>query len=87
MTGFVRVVAIIPYGHSYAVNALQAGDSIKAVQEQLGHYSSSFTMDTYAAVSDTMRKDSQERMEELFRGHFATLEALCHKELRRFFEG
>lgn len=44
--------------HSYAVNAIQAGDSIKAVQEQLGHYSSAFTMDTYAAVSDTMRKDS-----------------------------
>lgn len=49
--------------HSYAVNALQAGDSIKAVQEQLGHYSTAFTMDVYAAVSDTMRKDSQDRME------------------------
>ena len=49
--------------HSYAVNALQAGDSIKAVQEQLGHYSTAFTMDVYAAVSDTMRKDSQAKME------------------------
>lgn len=49
--------------HSYAINALQAGDSVKAVQEQLGHYSSAFTMDTYAAVSNTMRKDSQSRME------------------------
>ena len=49
--------------HSYAVNALQAGDSIKAVQEQLGHYSTAFTMDVYAAVSDTMRKESQDRME------------------------
>ena len=37
------------------MNALQAGDSIKAVQEQLGHYSTAFTMDVYAAVSDTMR--------------------------------
>lgn len=49
--------------HSYAVNALQAGDSVKEVQEQLGHYSSAFTMDVYAAVSDTMRKASQDRME------------------------
>ncbi len=49
--------------HSYAVNALQAGDSIKAVQEQLGHYSTAFTMDVYAAVSETMRKESQDRME------------------------
>ena len=52
--------------HSYAVNALQAGDSIKAVQEQLGHYSTAFTMDVYAAVSDTMRKQSQDRMEAFF---------------------
>lgn len=53
--------------HSYAVNALQAGDSVKAVQEQLGHYSSAFTMDTYAAVSETMRKASQDRMEALIK--------------------
>ena len=52
--------------HSYAISALQAGDSIKAVQEQLGHYSSAFTMDVYAAVSDTMRRESQNRMEALF---------------------
>ena len=53
--------------HSYAISALQAGDSIKNVQEQLGHYSSAFTMDVYAAVSDTMRKDSQARMEAVFK--------------------
>lgn len=53
--------------HSYAVNALQAGDSVKDVQEQLGHYSSAFTMDTYAAVSGTMRKASQARMEALIK--------------------
>lgn len=41
--------------HSYAINALQTGDSPKVVQEQLGHYSSAFTMDTYAEVSKTMR--------------------------------
>ena len=52
--------------HSYAVNALQAGDSAKIVSEQLGHYSAAFTLDTYAAVSKTMRKESQERMEQLF---------------------
>ena len=49
--------------HSYAINALQNGDSPKDVQEQLGHYSSAFTLDTYAEVSDTMRKASQDRME------------------------
>jgi hypothetical protein len=44
--------------HSCAVNALQAGDSVKAVQEQLGHCSCAFTMDVYAAVSNTMRRAS-----------------------------
>ena len=72
---FKRIVAAIglpetrfhDLRHSYAVNALQAGDSVKDVQEQLGHYSSAFTMDTYAAVSDTMRKASQARMEALIK--------------------
>ena len=52
--------------HSFAINALQAGDTPKLVSEALGHYSSSFTLDTYAAVSQTMRKKSQERMENFF---------------------
>ena len=53
--------------HSFAVNALQAGDNPKLVSEQLGHYSAAFTLDTYAAVSQTMRKESQERMEAFYR--------------------
>jgi integrase len=53
--------------HSYAINALQAGDDVKTVQEQLGHYSSAFTLDVYAAVSGTMRKESQARMESLIK--------------------
>lgn len=53
--------------HSYAVNALQMGDNVKSVQEQLGHYSAAFTMDTYAAVSNTMRKESQDKMEMLIK--------------------
>jgi integrase len=49
--------------HSYAINALQCGDNPKVVSEQLGHYSTAFTMDVYGSVSETMRKDSQDRME------------------------
>ncbi len=52
--------------HSCAILELQSGCSVKAVQEQLGHYSSAFTMDVYGAVSNTMKKDTQDRMEELF---------------------
>lgn len=49
--------------HSYAINALQNGDSPKEVQNQLGHYSSAFTMDVYVEVSETMRQESRKRME------------------------
>lgn len=49
--------------HSYAISALQGGDSVKSVQEQLGHYSSAFTLDTYADVSKQMRKETQDIME------------------------
>lgn len=53
--------------HTCAIMSLQAGCSVKAVQEQLGHYSSAFTMDVYAAVSNAMRRDTQDRMEQVFK--------------------
>lgn len=49
--------------HSFAVASLQAGDDIKTVQENLGHHSAAFTMDTYAHVTDSMRKASSDRMD------------------------
>lgn len=53
--------------HSYAVAALQAGDDIKTVQENLGHHSASFTLDVYGHVSEKMRRDSAERMDQFIR--------------------
>lgn len=50
--------------HSCAILALQSGCSVKSVQSLLGHFSSSFTMDVYGAVSDTMKKDTQDKMEQ-----------------------
>ena len=49
--------------HSYAVASLEAGDSIKTVQENLGHASASFTMNTYAHVSNRMKQHSAANME------------------------
>lgn len=51
--------------HSCAIMELQAGVSVKAVQEQLGHYSSAFTMDVYAAVSEIMQQDTKNKVETL----------------------
>lgn len=49
--------------HSYAVAALQAGDDIKTVQENLGHHSAAFTLDVYGHVTEQMKKESAKRME------------------------
>ncbi len=49
--------------HTYAVTALQEGDSVKTVQENLGHATASFTLDVYGHVSEKMKKESAARME------------------------
>ena len=49
--------------HTFAVLSLQNGDSIKTLQENLGHATASFTMQTYAHVSDRMKKESADKME------------------------
>lgn len=49
--------------NAYAVLSIQAGDDIKTVQENLGHYSAAFTLDVYGHVTNQMKRDSAERME------------------------
>lgn len=49
--------------HSYAVLSIQAGDDIKTIQENLGHYSAAFTLDVYGHVTERMKRDSSERMD------------------------
>lgn len=53
--------------HSYAVFALESGDNIKELQEALGHYSSAFTLDTYAHVSEDAAKESATRKDAAIR--------------------
>lgn len=50
--------------HSYAVLSIQAGDDVKTVQENLGHYSAAFTLDVYGHVTEQMKRNSSERMEQ-----------------------
>ena len=52
--------------HSCAIMALQAGCSVKSVLKALGHFSSAFTMDVYGAVSNTMKQDTRNKMEQVF---------------------
>lgn len=53
--------------HSYAVAALQSGDNIKTVQESLGHFSAAFTLDVYGHVTEEMKRDSANRMEQFIK--------------------
>lgn len=54
--------------HTYAVNAIRAGDDIKTIQENLGHASAAFTLDVYGHISEAMQKDSATRMENFIKG-------------------
>jgi len=49
--------------HSYAVVSLKSGDDVKTVQENLGHATAFFTLDTYGHVTEKMKKDSADRMQ------------------------
>ncbi len=49
--------------HTYAVNAIRAGDDIKTIQGNLGHSSAAFTLDRYGHFTERMKQDSAARME------------------------
>lgn len=54
--------------HTFAVLSLQNGDSVKTVQENLGHATAAFTLDVYGHVSEKMKEDSAQRMEGYIKG-------------------
>ncbi len=49
--------------HTFAANSLTAGDDVKTLQENLGHYSAAFTLDCYGHFTDTMKKANADRMQ------------------------
>ena len=49
--------------HSYAVASLRSGDDVKTVQENLGHATAAFTLDTYGHVTEQIKTESANRME------------------------
>jgi integrase len=53
--------------HSYAVAALQSGDDIKTVQENLEHHTAAFTLDVYGHVTERMKQESASRMEQFIK--------------------
>ena len=49
--------------HTYAVNAIRAGDDIRTVSGNLGHATVSFTLDVYADFTEDLKRDSAIRMD------------------------
>ena len=47
ITGFLRVVAIIPYGHTYVTRLFEAGLDIKEIQYLAGHSTVDMTLRVY----------------------------------------
>ena len=54
--------------HTVATVSLHAGDDIKTVQENLGHATAAFTLATYAHVTEEMKRDSANRMDQFIKG-------------------
>lgn len=53
--------------HTYATMALKSGDNIKDVQTNLGHSTSTITLDLYSHVTAEMKKASAQRMESFIK--------------------
>ena len=67
MTGFVRVVAIILYGHTCASLLLSNGIPMKQIQIWLGHSTFSTTADIYAHLDFSAQEQSAAAMSGMFR--------------------
>ena len=50
--------------HSFAVASLKSGDNVKPVQENLGHATAAFTLGVYGHVTQQMKTEKANRMEQ-----------------------
>lgn len=53
--------------HTYAVNAIRAGNDIKTIQGNLGHATAAFTLDRYGHFTEAMQQASAARMENFIK--------------------
>jgi len=53
--------------HTYAVNAIRAGDDPKTLQGNLGHATAEFTMNVYAHFTEELKTASANRMDSFAR--------------------
>ncbi len=63
---FAKRVSIHTLRHSYATHLLEAGVSLKIIQNYLGHSSLQTTM-VYLHLTDSAEVNAREKIEQLFR--------------------
>ena len=54
--------------HTFATMALQNGVDVKTVSSMLGHYSVGFTLDTYAHVTTSAKREAAKTMGSILSG-------------------
>ena len=54
--------------HTFATMALQNGVDVKTVSSMLGHYSAGFTLDTYAHVTTSAKREAAKTMGNILSG-------------------
>lgn len=52
--------------HTFAVISIEAGDDYKTIQNNMGHYSASFTLDVYGFCTNEMRLKSSQRLDNYY---------------------
>lgn len=62
--------------HTFATLALQNGVDIKTVSGMLGHFSAGFTLDTYAHVTTSAKREAAKRWVASSPAHFRDLRSV-----------
>ena len=69
MTGFVRVVATIPYGHTSAALMIANHQDLKIVSKRLDHAQASTTMNIYAHALPESDRKAAYALEAMLKGN------------------
>ena len=77
ISGKIRFVAIIPYGHTFSTHALASGVDAKTLAGILGHTKASFTLDTYTHTTGDMQQRAADIVGRFLTDYLGEETTLC----------